>query len=201
VNEKLLIFDLDETLVLATAKRLAREPDFEVGPYGVYKRPYVDELIAFCAAHFKIAVWTSSTENYAAGVVRQLFAHDEKLELVYARKKCVQRFDPEVQDYFFIKDLRKVKPRGFALTDIIILDDTPQKLMRNYGNLVRVTEWTGDEADRELQHVQALLLDLKAEPNIRAIEKRGWLRKYAPAHFHPEPGSDHVSFKSEVNKR
>lgn len=186
MNKKLLIFDLDETLVYATAERLARAHDFEVGPYAVYKRPYVDELIAFCAEHFRIAVWTSSSENYAAGVVRQLFANDETLEFVYARKKCVQRFDPEIQDYFFIKDLRKVKPRGFALADIIMLDDTPQKLIRNYGNLVRVSEWLGDAADSELKHIQALLLELKAVPNVRKIEKRGWLRKYGP-------GSDHVS--------
>lgn len=178
LNKKLLIFDLDETLVYATVQRLAREPDFELGPYAVYKRPHVDALIAFCAEHFRIAVWTSSSENYAAGVVRQLFANDETLEFVYARKKCVQRFDPEAQDYFYIKDLKKVKPRGFALQDILILDDTPQKLIRNYGNLIRVTEWLGDASDSELQQIQALLLDLKHVPNLRKIEKRGWQRKY-----------------------
>jgi TFIIF-interacting CTD phosphatase-like protein len=177
VNKKLVIFDLDETLVFATVHRLEREPDFEVGPYAVYKRPFVDALIAFCAAHFKIAVWTSSSEDYAAGVVRQLFAHDEQLEFVFARKKCVQRFDPEMQDYFYIKDLRKVRPRGFDLADIMILDDTPQKLIRNYGNLVRVTEWLGDPGDRELDAIQALLLELKAVPNIRKVEKRGWQKK------------------------
>lgn len=176
--KKLVIFDLDETLVFATVERLEREPDFEVGPYAVYKRPFADQLIAFCAEHFRIAVWTSSTENYAAGVVCQLFSNDEVLEFVYARKKCVQRFDPEAQDYYFIKDLRKVKPRGFALADVIILDDTPQKLVRNYGNLVRVTEWRGDAGDRELQHIKALLLELKAVPNVRKVEKRGWQRKH-----------------------
>ncbi|MES2319573.1 MAG: HAD family hydrolase [Pseudomonadota bacterium] len=178
MNKKLLIFDLDETLVYASTVSLARAPDFEVGPYAVYKRPYVDELIAFCTEHFRIAVWTSSTENYAAGVVRALFARGEALEFVFARKRCVQRFDPESQDYFYIKDLRKVKARGFVLEDIIILDDTPQKLIRNYGNLVRMTEWTGDLADRELAQVQGLLLELKEVPNVRKVEKRGWLRRH-----------------------
>jgi TFIIF-interacting CTD phosphatase-like protein len=181
MGKKLVIFDLDETLVYATEQRLARAPDFEVGPYAVYKRPFADELIAFCAAHFSIAVWTSSTEGYAAGVVSRLFAGDETLEFVYARKKCVERFDPETQDYYFIKDLRKVKARGYALADVIILDDTPKKLVRNYGNLVRMTEWLGDAGDCELAHVQALLLELKDAPNIRSVEKRGWLRKHARA--------------------
>ncbi len=31
-----------------------------------------------------------------------------------------------------------------------MLDDTPRKLERNYGNLVRITEWLGDLGDREL---------------------------------------------------
>ncbi len=192
MNQKLLIFDLDETLVYATTQPLERAPDFEVGPYAVYKRPFADELIAFCAQHFKIAVWTSSSESYAAEVVRQLFFKDEKLEFVYARKRCVQRFDPERQDYFYIKDLRKVKPRGFLLADMIILDDTPQKLVRNYGNLVRVTEWLGDRGDRELAYIQALLLELKDVPNIREVEKRGWLRKHGSSS--EEPGSDHDYF-------
>ena len=181
MSKKLVIFDLDETLVFATTQPLARVPAFEVGPYAVYIRPFAAELIAFCAQHFHIAVWTSSTENYAAEVVRHLFADDARLEFVYARRKCVQRFDPESQDYFYIKDLRKVRPRGFVLEDVIILDDTPQKLIRNYGNLVRVSEWLGDPADRELAYIQALLLELKTVPNIRKVEKRGWLGKYGPA--------------------
>jgi carboxy-terminal domain RNA polymerase II polypeptide A small phosphatase len=38
-DKKLLILDLDETLIHATSKKLSREPDFIVFDYFVYKRP------------------------------------------------------------------------------------------------------------------------------------------------------------------
>lgn len=40
-KKKLLILDLDETLFYATEEKLDREPDFVVGQYFVYKRPFV----------------------------------------------------------------------------------------------------------------------------------------------------------------
>lgn len=185
MNKKLLIFDLDETLIYATTQPLEHACDFTVGPYSVYKRPHVDKLIDFCAEHFHLAVWTSSTESYAAGVTGHLFGGDRKLEFTFARRKCVQRFDPEIQDYFYIKDLRKAKARGFALSDILILDDTPRKLMRNYGNLIRMGEWTGDSRDLELLHIRPFLLELKEVPNVRKVEKRSWQRNFLGA-----PGPD-----------
>ncbi len=171
---KLLILDLDETLIYATEQALARPHDFVVGSYMVYKRPYVEEFIKFCVQHFKVAVWTSSTRSYAEEIVEALFPENYPLEFVFARDRCVRRFNPEYQDHYFIKDLRKVKSKGYTLEQIIMLDDTPSKLCRNYGNLVKIKEWLGEETDQELKQVQSYLLKLKAYPNIRCIEKRYW---------------------------
>ena len=56
---RLIIFDLDETLVHATELALHRAHTLQIGPYYVYVRPFASDLIKFCAAHFKIAVWSS----------------------------------------------------------------------------------------------------------------------------------------------
>ncbi|HEY0584531.1 MAG TPA: NIF family HAD-type phosphatase [Pseudoduganella sp.] len=45
MTRKLLIFDLDETLVHATTEPLPYPADFEWLEYFVYKRPYVNELL------------------------------------------------------------------------------------------------------------------------------------------------------------
>lgn len=72
VGQKLLVLDLDETLIYATEERLEAEPDFAVGQYYVYKRPFLKEFLEFCFDNFEVAIWTSSTRNYAEGIVKNI---------------------------------------------------------------------------------------------------------------------------------
>jgi carboxy-terminal domain RNA polymerase II polypeptide A small phosphatase len=60
MKPRLIIFDLDETLVHATERDLGYSCDFEVAPYRVYCRPYVQELLEFAGNRFDVAVWSSS---------------------------------------------------------------------------------------------------------------------------------------------
>ena len=55
MTAKLLILDLDETLLYATQAHLGREPDFFFFGYHCYLRPHVREFIAYCLAHFGVA--------------------------------------------------------------------------------------------------------------------------------------------------
>ncbi len=55
---ELIILDLDETLVYATEEPLEYAPNFVVGPYGVYIRPYLDEFLATVDELASVAVWT-----------------------------------------------------------------------------------------------------------------------------------------------
>jgi len=55
-EKKLLILDLDETLIYATAEKLQREPDLRVGQYFVYKRPFVEPFLDVCFESFEVAV-------------------------------------------------------------------------------------------------------------------------------------------------
>lgn len=45
---RLIVFDLDETLVHATEVPLSSPEAFQAGPYFVYVRPFASELIKFC---------------------------------------------------------------------------------------------------------------------------------------------------------
>ncbi|SMC22785.1 carboxy-terminal domain RNA polymerase II polypeptide A small phosphatase [Andreprevotia lacus DSM 23236] len=173
-QQQLLILDLDETLIHASHAALDRPCDFRVASYHVYRRPGVADFLAFCQRHFTVAIWTSSTAPYAAEVVTALFPVPDQLLFVYARNRCVRAYDPEFREDYFIKDLRKVRKFGFPLERILVIDDTPQKLCRHYGNLIRIPEWTGDEADRELLHMMDYLLTLKDVTNVRKVEKRRW---------------------------
>jgi RNA polymerase II subunit A small phosphatase-like protein len=170
----LLILDLDETLMHASEAPLGRPHDFLVAEYYVYKRPHVHDFLAFCRAHFAVAVWTSSTADYAVDVVRELFGNDYPLEFVWARDRCTPRYRPETGTSDWEKNLQKVRRRGYALERVIAVDDSPQKLVRSYGNLVRVRPFEGDPADGELPELARYLLRLRDVPNVRAVEKRNW---------------------------
>ena len=51
---RLVIFDLDETLVHATEDSLSHAADFAIPPYNVYVRPHVEDLLQFARQHFDI---------------------------------------------------------------------------------------------------------------------------------------------------
>jgi RNA polymerase II subunit A small phosphatase-like protein len=74
----------------------------------------------------------------------------------------------------FVKDLAKVKRRGYALESVLAVDDSPEKLRRHYGNLVRVRPWEGEPTDDELRRLSEYLVELRGAANFRAIDKRGW---------------------------
>lgn len=105
----LLILDIDETLLYASEKPLEQEPDCRVGPYFVYVRPHLQEFVQCCQEHFRLAVWSSSSADYLNAIVTEILPKGLKLEFVWSRERCIQRFDGEVQEFYYVKDLRKVQ--------------------------------------------------------------------------------------------
>ena len=174
MDRKLLILDLDETLIFATETHLSIPTDFKAGPYHVYRRPHLEKFLSFVCGHFEIAVWTSSSQAYAENVVANIFPKDFPLSFVWDRRRCTSVFDPVTWGHVYVKDLRKVKRRGYRLESVIMVDDTPEKLVRHYGNHLRLEAFMGDPQDSELYDVQPFLVYLSEQENIRRIEKRGW---------------------------
>ncbi len=178
-EKKLLILDLDETLIYSRPHTLAGTPDFQVGPYHVYKRPGLDQFLAACSDWFQVAVWTSASADYAAEVIHELFPSPERLAFIWTADHCTVRYDQEVGEHCARKNLKKIKRRGYALESVIVVDDSPEKWRQSYGNLVSVHPFLGDEGDDELTRLLPYLRHLKDQPNIRALEKRSW-RSHAP---------------------
>ena len=175
---KLLILDLDETLIHATEEPLTYQADFKTELYLVYKRPFVDKFLEFCFQNFKVGVWTTAGNEFAEEVVQNIFPSDFTLEFLWSHQRCTRVFDSETLEVYYIKNLKKLKRQGYSLEEMIMVDDTPKKLERNYGNLVRVAEWLGEQSDRELLLLIQYLDYLKNIENIREIEKRGWKNRY-----------------------
>lgn len=172
-DRKLLVLDLDETLVFSTERHLDRPADLSVVGYHVYKRPHLDTFLDFAFSRFRVGVWTSSGPLYAEPLVSQLMPN-RLLEFVWSSQRCSLVRDWEEGGYSTQKRLAKLKKHGFTLDQIIGIDDTASKYARNYGNLVLTQEYAGDPSDDELLHLIQYLEVLREESNIRAVDKRGW---------------------------
>lgn len=172
--KKLLILDIDETLIYATEASLPRQADFLVGQYHIYKRPFLNVFLNNCLDWFEVAVWTSSTPSYASAIVSAIFENPKTLSFVWASDRCTVAYDLEWFEYYNRKNIKKVKRKGYRLESIIAVDDTPQKWERSYGNLVRVNPFEGEETDDELKYLLLYLAQLRYEENIRSVEKRFW---------------------------
>jgi RNA polymerase II subunit A small phosphatase-like protein len=57
---------------------------------------------------------------------------------------------------------------------VLIVDDTPEKCLRNYGNAIYPRPYDGEVDDDELPHLMRYLMHLKDEASVRRIEKRRW---------------------------
>jgi carboxy-terminal domain RNA polymerase II polypeptide A small phosphatase len=147
---KLIVFDLDETLVHATEVPLPYPHNFKVASYFVYIRPFASELIKFTASRFEIAVWSSSSERYVEAVTAELFGKPFPVKFSWSVSKCVQKVDPKTNGYVYIKDLRKVIKHGYAVGQILMVDDSPEKLQRQPTQHLYVPPFIGDPSDKEL---------------------------------------------------
>lgn len=170
----LLILDLDETLVWATRDGPDTPHDFEVFGYRVTQRPHLDVFLNHVFSWFEVAVWTSAGEHYAAAVVAQLFPDPSRLRFVWSARRCTERLDRDSGEYYLLKDLKKVKRKGFALHRILVIDDSPEKLGRHYGNHLGLRRFEGDPQDRELLDVLPFLDWIRTQEDFRKIEKRDW---------------------------
>lgn len=182
----LLILDLDETLIYATADPQNQDWDFEIPPYKVYKRPGLHDFLKELTTYFEVAVWSSAGDEYVQKVVDHIFPDSYKLQFVWGRSKATLQVDHQTMDdlgysdYFnhmhYVKRLTKVKNRGYDLKRVLIIDDTPRKSKYNYGNAIHPTPFEGDKNDCELPMLLDYLKELSTEPNMRSIEKRFWKR-------------------------
>ena len=173
----LLVLDLDETLVHAEefAKALSGlTPDFTTSEYVVYKRPHLDEFLSRMWKHYDIAVWSAAGTLYVNRVVEVIFADHKQPVFVFSGVRTTRRFDHDRMEAYYIKDLKKVRKKGFDLRRVLIVDDLQLNAQRNFGNAVYVDEFNGEQDDKELLLLADYLERLAASPNFRVVEKRYW---------------------------
>jgi RNA polymerase II subunit A small phosphatase-like protein len=94
-----------------------------------------------------------------------------------ASDRCTPTRNFETDSWCHAKPLKKLKRRGYDLARVLVVDDSPEKLTRNYGNLVQVSPFLGDSNDDELQDLSRYLTELASLLDVRPVEKRQWRRR------------------------
>jgi RNA polymerase II subunit A small phosphatase-like protein len=164
---------MDETLIHAT-EELLRSPDFTVGSYNVYRRPHLEEFLKGCSELYDLAIWSSGSSDYVHAVIANIVPPNIQPVFIWCRDRCTPRMNPEMWDSFYLKNLRKVERLGFNLDQVLIVEDTPENVQRNYGNAIYITSFVGQTKDEELLLLRQYLASIHSVANVRKLEKRAW---------------------------
>ncbi|MES2206811.1 MAG: HAD family hydrolase [Pseudomonadota bacterium] len=143
---RLLVLDLDETLIYATETNLAHKPEWSFNEYVIYPRPHLNYFLQYCIANFEIGVWSSAGESYVSFITHKIFNDISMLKFIWSGKQCINK-STGIQN---IKDLRKLRRFGFLTDEIIILVDSPEKVCRQSKNLLQISPFDGNLNDCEL---------------------------------------------------
>jgi RNA polymerase II subunit A small phosphatase-like protein len=176
----LLILDIDETLIHTESDEFSNHIyDFKFNgnresSYYTKKRPYLDQFLDYAFENFDIAIWTAAGEDYAKEIIKNIGILESSLKFLYTKDKCTIKFNIEYLKYYGVKNLNKLKKKGYDLNKVLIIDDIRDTAINNYGNLILIKSFKDDNNDTELLKLISYLQKIKDEPNYRRIEKRGW---------------------------
>ena len=179
----LIILDIDETLIHTESVPLEYEKHYDydfkfkgLGKsfYYTKKRPFLDQFLNYVFESFDVAIWTAAGEDYALEILKGINIDKSKLKFFYTQENCTIKLSYDYSDYYGVKNLNKLKKKGYNLDKVLIVDDKSETAVNNYGNLIQVKPFTDDLDDTELLKLISYLEKIKDESNYRRIEKRGW---------------------------
>jgi Dullard-like phosphatase family protein len=150
LDRKVLVLDLDETLVHCTFQ----QPDaydfivsipFDGSVFEAYvqKRPFVDDFLREVLQLFQVVIFTASLSQYANPIIDLLCPSVPSTNRMF-REHCT------FHDGYFIKDLGMFNR---PLSEVIIVDNNPSSFMLHPDNAILSQTWEGNPKDSELMDV------------------------------------------------
>lgn len=188
--KKLLIFDMDETLIHskrdeeelefdAMAESYDAEPDFAVqmeatnGEYGmfsqgVFVRPYLLECLRAANTDYEVAVFTCGYDWYANPILDKI---DPSRTLIQHRffRQHAQTITYRGQESLY-KDLGKL--RGIDLTQTLIVDNNVFSFATHLSNGIPIASFYGSKQDCELIKVMKYVHQIAKEDNLAVANER-----------------------------
>ena len=117
MEKALLILDVDETLIYAKETKLEIEEDCLVFDYYIYERPHLDNFIKEVQQYYKLAIWSSASDDYVEEVVNKSSLSKYDFKFIWGRSRATYKRNREIDDmrtysshsshYHYVKDLKK----------------------------------------------------------------------------------------------
>ncbi|CAD8067152.1 unnamed protein product [Paramecium sonneborni] len=169
-KSKLLILDLDETLIHSCSSRdspqvtIQLQDDEDKVDLCFNIRPFCQEFLKEMSNYYNIYLFTASSELYANAIVNHLDPKRQYINDILCRNNCF-----ETKNGFFIKDLRIITNR--PLKDIVIVDNLPHSFGLQLENGIPILEYLFNPKDEELKYLQKYLIQLSKEDDVRTFNK------------------------------
>ncbi|XP_043932645.1 CTD nuclear envelope phosphatase 1 [Protopterus annectens] len=177
VKRKILVLDLDETLihshhdgVLRPTVRPGTPPDFILKTlmdrqhhrYVVHKQAGVD-FFETVSQWYELVVFTASMEIYGSAVADKLDNNRGVLKRRFYRQHCTLDLGS------YIKDLSVVHS---DLSSIVILDNSPGAYRSHPDNAIPIKSWFSDPSDTSLLNLLPMLDALRFTADVRSVLSR-----------------------------
>uniref|UniRef100_A0A668AEY1 protein-serine/threonine phosphatase n=2 Tax=Myripristis murdjan TaxID=586833 RepID=A0A668AEY1_9TELE len=178
VKRKILVLDLDETLihshhdgVLRPTVRPGTPPDFilkvviDKHPvrFFVHKRPHVDFFLEVVSQWYELVVFTASMEIYGSAVADKLDNNRNILKRRYYRQHCTLDLGSYIKDLSVVHD---------DLSSIVILDNSPGAYRSHPDNAIPIKSWFSDPSDTALLNLLPMLDALRFTADVRSVLSR-----------------------------
>ncbi|PWN37997.1 uncharacterized protein FA14DRAFT_166916 [Meira miltonrushii] len=165
-SPKVLVLDLDETLIHSTSRIGVRPHQVEVVLdgrsiiYHVYKRPHVDTFLRKVASWYHVVVFTASVQEYADPVIDWLDQGRGLISGRLFRESCTFRNGSYYKNLAFVDS---------DLSRVCLVDNSPASYMINQANGIPIEGWTHDPSDEALLDLLPVLDSLRFASDVRHI--------------------------------
>ena len=187
-NLKLLVFDLDETLMHTVHHfeddnvenhKIDKEFDFKLPilyPNGKTKyiwinmRPYVKEVLHLLKKYYRIVIFTASVPSYADTILNFIDPSNSIFEARYYRSHWLAS-----KDRIHIKDMRLFEQpnskndKNWDLKDIVIVDNASHSFAYQVNNGYPILPFYSDKQDKEMIHLYHYLKRLADHDDVRPV--------------------------------
>jgi TFIIF-interacting CTD phosphatase-like protein len=179
-NKKLILLDLDNTLICAEDLASVKEDDSKIVKareklrtvrmedyYDIFERPHLQDFLDYLFENFNVGIWTASSKDYAIFVVKNFITQpenkvrlDRKIQLFLCSHHCnvsKKHFKGVPKDLKLLSDRWNLN----ALKDIILIDDLEHLAEHQPENVILIKPFFYDKeeayTDSELLKVKETL--------------------------------------------
>ena len=173
---KVLILDMDETMIHCVDDIESQEPDVileidfpgeETVCAGINIRPYLQEMLEEANKTMQVIVFTASHQTYADAILDYIDPERTLISYRMYRQHCVQ-----TPEGLYVKDLRVIRNR--ELKDVVLVDNSVYSFAYQIDNGIPIISYYDDPRDEELVHLIGYLQIVAESDDVRVNNREAF---------------------------